>query len=90
MAFVALQLAAQLVTALPQDRLKLAIQLSKSGMYDDARREFEAIRNAKGVPKDEVLFRLGNVYRTLNRPEDAFACYADLISSVRGRSARGS
>ena len=32
---VALPLAAQLVTAPPQDRLKLAIHLSKRGMFDD-------------------------------------------------------
>ena len=82
LAFVALPLAAQLVTALPQDRLKLAIQMSKNGMHDDAVREFEAIRNEKGVPHDEVLFRLGNEYRLLQSPEKALACYADLISST--------
>ena len=82
LAFVALPLAAQLVTAPPQDRLKLAIHLSKRGMYDDALREFEAIRNAKGVPHDEVLFRLGDTYRTLKRTDAALACYAELISST--------
>ena len=83
LASVALPLAAQqLVTAAPQDRLKLAIGLSKRGMHADALREFEAIRNAKGVPHDEVLFRLGDVYRILKRPDDALACYAELISST--------
>ena len=82
MAFVALPLAAQSVTAPPQDRLKLAIHLSKRGMHADALREFEAIRNAKGVPHDEVLFRLGDTYRTLNRVAEALACYAELIDST--------
>lgn len=83
LASVALPLAAQqLVTAAPQDRLKLAISLSKSGMHADALREFEAIRNAKGVPRDEVLFRLGDTYRILKRSDDALNCYAELISST--------
>ena len=83
LASVALPLAAQqLVTAPPQDRLKLALSLSKSGMHADALREFEAIRNAKGVPHDEVLFRLGNTYRILKRPNDALSCYAELINST--------
>lgn len=82
LALVALPLAAQLVTAPPPDRLELAIQLSKRGMYAEALREYEAIRNAKGVPHDEVLFRLGDTYRILKRPEDALNCYAELIAST--------
>ena len=82
LASVALPLAAQLVTAAPQDRLKLAINLSRRGMHGDALREFEAIRNAKEVPHDEVLFRLGDTYRALKRTDDAFNCYAELISST--------
>ena len=79
---MALPLAAQLVTAPPQDRLKLAIHLSKRGMHEDALREFEAIRNAKEVPHDEVLFRMGDTYRTLKRTDDALSCYAELIAST--------
>ena len=82
LAVVALPLAAQLVTAPPSDRLELAIQLSKRGMHAEALREFEAIRNAKGVPHDEVLFRLGDTYRILKRPDDARNCYAELIDST--------
>ena len=82
LAVVALPLAAQLVTAPPPDRLELAIQLSKRGMHAEALREFEAIRNAKGVPHDEVLFRLGDTYRILKRPDDARNCYAELIDST--------
>ncbi len=82
LASVALPLAAQLVTAPPQDRLKLAIHLSKRGMHGDALREFEAIRNSKEVPHDEVLFRLGDTYRVLKRTDDALNCYAELISST--------
>ena len=82
LAFVALPIAAQLVTAPPQDRLKLAIHLSKRGMHGDALREFEAIRDAKEVPHDEVLFRLGDTYRVLKRTDDALNCYAELISST--------
>ncbi len=82
LASVALPLAAQLVTAPPPDRLELAIQLSKRGMHAEALREYEAIRNAKGVPHDEVLFRLGDTYRILKRPDDALNCYAELIAST--------
>ena len=82
LAFMALPLAAQLVTAPPPDRLELAIQLSKRGMHAEALREYEAIRNAEGVPHDEVLFRLGDTYRILKRPNDALNCYAELISST--------
>ena len=82
LASVALPLAAQLVTAPPADRLELAIQLSKRGMHAEALREYEAIRNAKEVPHDEVLFRLGDTYRTLKRPDDALNCYAELIAST--------
>ncbi|MBO7689190.1 MAG: tetratricopeptide repeat protein [Kiritimatiellae bacterium] len=82
LASVALPIAAQLVTAPPQDRLKLAIHLSKRGMHGDALREFEAIRNSKEVPHDEVLFRLGDTYRVLKRTDEALNCYAELISST--------
>lgn len=81
-AFVALPLAAQFVSVPPQDRLQLAIQLSKRGMHAEALREYEAIRNAKSVPHDEVLFRLGDTYRQLKRPQDALDCYAELLSST--------
>ena len=82
LASVAIPLAAQLMTAPPADRLELAIQLSKRGMHAEALREYEAIRNAKEVPHDEVLFRLGDTYRTLKRPDDALNCYAELIAST--------
>ena len=82
LASVALPLAAQLVTAPPADRLELAIQLSKRGMHAEALRAYEALRNAKEVPHDEVLFRLGDTYRILKRPDDALNCYAELIAST--------
>ncbi len=81
LAFVALPLAAQLVTAPPSDRFVLADELSKLGMHAEALREFEAIRNAKDVPHDEVLFRLGETYRALGRPGLAYNCYVELINS---------
>ena len=34
------------------------------------------------MPNDEVLFRLGDTYRILKRPDDALNCYAELISST--------
>ena len=82
LAFVALPLAAQLVKAPPSDRLVLANQLLKKGLYAEALREYESIRNErKGVRHDEVLYRLGNTYRILNRPNDALSCYVELITS---------
>ena len=80
--FVVLPLAAQFVSVPPQDRLQLAIQLSKRGMHVEALREYEAIRSAKSVPHDEVLFRLGDTYRLLKRPQEALDCYGELIRST--------
>ena len=75
-------LMAQVSSALPADRLALANQLSKRGLNAEALREYEAIRDNKSVPHDEVLFRLGNTYRILKCPQDALNCYAELIASM--------
>ena len=82
LASVALPLAAQLVKVPASDRFVLANQLSKQGLHQEALREYESIRNERnGVQHDEVLFRLGNTYRILNRPGDALNCYIELITS---------
>lgn len=82
LAFVALPLAAQLVKAPPSDRLVLANQLAKQGLHGEALREYESLRNERnGVRHDEVLYRLGNTYRTLGRSDDALNCYVELIAS---------
>lgn len=70
---------AQLASALPADRLALANQLAKRGLYAEALKEYEAIRNDVTVPRDEVRFRLGEAYRNVGRKADALAVYADLI-----------
>ena len=77
----ALPLAAQLSSALPADRLALANQLAKRGLYVEALKEYEAIRQAKGIPRDEVLFKLGETYRGLTPPKTdaALKAYADLL-----------
>ena len=80
-AVVVLPLAAQLASALPADRLALANQLAKRGLHAEALKEYEAIRNEKSVPRDEVLFRLGEAYRNVGRTADALACYATLIAN---------
>ena len=59
-----------LSSALPADRLALANQLSRRGLYADALNEYEALRGSKDVPHDEVLFRLGETYRLLDRRPD--------------------
>ena len=82
LAVAALPLAAQFASVPPQDRLQLAVQLSKRGMHAEALREYEAIRGAKGVPHDEVLFRLGETYKALKRPQNALDCYAELLRSA--------
>ncbi|MGN0852372.1 MAG: tol-pal system YbgF family protein [Kiritimatiellia bacterium] len=76
-----LPLAAQLSSALPADRLALANQLVKRGLHAEALKEYEAIREARGVPRDEVLFKLGETYRSLRPPRtaDALKAYADLL-----------
>lgn len=73
---------AQVSSALPSDRLALANQLVKRGLHAEAIGEYEAIRNDKSVPHDEVLFKLGEAYRTVKRPEDALKCYAELLTST--------
>ena len=67
-----------LSSALPADRLALANQLSRRGLYADALNEYEALRGSKDVPHDEVLFRLGETYRLLDRRPEALKCYEEL------------
>ena len=80
-ALVVLPLVAQVVSAPPADRLALANQLAKRGLHAEALKEYEAIRNEKSVPRDEVLFRLGEAYRNVGRKNDALACYATLVTN---------
>ncbi len=75
-------LMAQVSSALPADRLALANQLSKRGLYAEALREYEAIRDNKSVPHDEVLFRLAETYRRLDRKANALATYDALLREV--------
>lgn len=75
-------LVGQVSSALPADRLLLANQLVKRGLYTEAIGEYEAIRTAKGIARDEVLFRLGEAYRSVKRPADALACYGELLATV--------
>lgn len=74
-----LPLAAQLTSALPADRLAFANQLAKRGLHAEALREYEAIRDVKTLPRDEVRFRLGEAYRHVGRTAEALAAYAGLI-----------
>lgn len=77
----ALPLAAQVAGALPADRLALANQLARRGLYAEALKEYEAIRNDPSLPSDEVRFRMGEAYRHVNRPADALAAYAYLLKN---------
>ena len=80
--FVAsLPLAAQLASALPADRLALAKQLASRGLYAEAVKEFEAIRDNPAVPRDEVCYRLGEAYRHEKRSTDALKAYEDLLKN---------
>ncbi|MGN0846609.1 MAG: tetratricopeptide repeat protein [Kiritimatiellia bacterium] len=70
---------AQLASALPADRMAFANQLSKRGLYAEALKEYEAIRDDKTLPRDEIRFRLGEAYRNVGRSADALREYAELI-----------
>ena len=74
-----LPLAAQLASALPADRLAFANQLSRRGLYAEALKEYEAIRDVKSLPRDEVMYRLGEAYRNVGRTQDALTAYAGLV-----------
>ena len=74
--------AAQTASALPADRLALANQLSKRGLFADALKEYEALRDSADVPRDEVLFRLAETYRLLDRKADALKCHEQLIATA--------
>lgn len=76
---VVLPLAAQLSSALPADRLAFANQLAKRGLHAEALKEYEAIREVKTLPRDEIRFRLGEAYRHVGRTAEALKEYADLI-----------
>ncbi len=77
----ALSACAQLASALPADRLALANQLSKRGLYAEALKEYEAIRDDKTLPRDEIRFRLGEAYRHVGRAAEALREYAALIAA---------
>ena len=68
---VVLPLAAQLSSALPADRLAFANQLAKRGLHAEALKEYEAIREVKTLPRDEIRFRLGEAYRHVGRTAEA-------------------
>lgn len=74
-----LPLAAQLASALPADRLAFANQLARRGLYAEALKEYEAIRDVKSLPRDEVMYRLGEAYRNVGRTQDALTAYAGLV-----------
>lgn len=76
-----LPLAAQLASALPADRLAFANQLARRGLHAEALKEYEAIRNEKTLPRDEVSYRLGEAYRNVGRVQDALVEYANLIKA---------
>ena len=73
---------AQTASALPADRLALANQLTKRGLYADALREYESLRDSTAVPRDEVLFRLGETYRLLDKKANALKCYEQLLAAA--------
>ncbi len=64
--------------ALAADRFALANQLAKRGLYDDALREFLALRGAD-LPKDEFLFRFAETCRHAGRKAAAAKLYGDLL-----------
>ena len=74
-----LPLAAQLASALPADRLAFANQLARRGLYAEALKEYEAIRDIKALPRDEVMYRLGEAYRNVGRKQEALAAYAGMV-----------
>lgn len=78
---VILPLGAQLSSALPADRLAFANQLAKRGLYSEALKEYEAIRDVASLPRDEVRFRLGEAYRHVGRSSDALREYGELIKA---------
>ena len=80
-AAAAAPLAAQVESALPADRLALANQLARRGLHAEALKEYEAVRNEPSVPRDEVLFRLGETYRSVKRPADALKAYDSLLKN---------
>ena len=81
-AFLPVAAQTALSSALPADRLALANQLSKRGLYADALKEYESLRDNTAVPRDEVLFRLGEAYRLLDRKANALKCYEQLLAAT--------
>ena len=75
-------LLAQLVSALPADRMAFANQLAKRGLHAEALREYETLRGDKSIPTDDFLFRLGEAYRNVGRESDALATYSELIKTT--------
>ncbi|MBR1921972.1 MAG: tetratricopeptide repeat protein, partial [Kiritimatiellae bacterium] len=77
MTFAAIALAA--IAVLPSDRLAMADRLFNRGEYASARVEYAALAGDRSIPEDELLYRLAECDRALNRPDDARRGYSALL-----------
>ena len=80
--FALAPLTAQVSSALPADRLALANNLAKRGLYAEALREYEALRGNASVPRDEVLFRIAETCRRMKRRDSALKSYESLLKTM--------
>ncbi len=76
----ALPVVAAVSSVAPKDRLQFANQLVKRGLYAEAVKEYEIIRDVGSVPRDEVTFRLAETYAKLNRSTEALNTYKELLA----------
>ncbi len=74
-----LSLNAAVFSVAPKDRLQFANQLVKRGLYSEAVKEYEVIRDVGSVPRDEVTFRLAEAYAKLGRTAEALNTYKELL-----------
>lgn len=66
---------------LPSDRIAMADRLYDRGKYAEAMKEYEAVRNAGGIEKDAILYRLAECSRSLGKKAQAIGYYDELIKS---------
>ena len=68
------------IAILPSDRMALADRLFDRGRYAEARREYLALKGEKGVPEEDILYRIAEATRADGDRNAARAAYGEFVS----------
>ena len=68
------------LAVLPSDRLAMADRLFNRGQYAEAQLEYAALKDAKGIAADELIYRLAECNRALGNSSRARLEYGRLVN----------